>query len=162
MSEHLSEGRRQEIHDEVYEEFDMTRLKMELYLREHGVGFLQTDIPLGETEPPCAPSFMDHVRQTVSEQHEKLGRDLSEDEMMLVMEFHSRRVRNDTYRIQREAENSLAMVRITLEMIGYWTALQSGRVAEAERRKHTLYAYVEKSGLPEVWRYMLDEEFGYL
>lgn len=162
MSEYLSSGRRQEIRDEVNEEFDMTRLKMELYLREHGVGFLQTAAPLGETESPQPEDFMGHVRQTVNEQHEKLGRELTEGEMMMVFEHHNRRVRNNTYRIQREAENSLAMVPLTVGMIAYWASVRAGKPNEAEKRKHALYALVEDSNLPEVWRYMLDEEFGYL
>lgn len=160
MSEYLSSERREQIRDEVNEEFDMTRLKMELYLRAYGVDFLETDIPLGQTEAPQPHDFMDSVRETVCEQHEKLDRDLTEGEMMMVMEFHYRRVRSDTHRIQRQAENSLAMVRLTMGIIGYHSALRAGKATEVARIQRSLYAFVEANNLPEVWRYMLDAEFG--
>ena len=156
MSEHLSPERRTEIRDAINEEYDMTRMKMELFLRAHGVTFLAETAP-DEAE---SPDFMDQLRQTISEQHDKLQRDLTEDEMMLVIEYHQRRTRRETARIEQEARHSLAVVHMAFGVIGYWSCVRGGHVAEAAQRQRTLYGYIESHNLPEVWRYMLDAEFG--
>lgn len=156
--------RREIIRDHVYEEFDATRLRMQDYLEHYGVAFLESDTPLGQTEPPAPVDVMKDAQQTVREQNEKLGRELTQDEMLGVWEYHQRRVRNDTVRIEHESDNSLLLISFTLMMIGY-NAVLSNRtarnIARAACVKRTIYQYAEARTLPEVWRYMLDNEFAW-